>query len=110
MMPSLVNLRPVVDRLKSLQTQSTVAGNMSGQLRLLVESDALQLETVYSGLVNPSLGKQPQEQSSISPRSPGRQIRPRFPSNTLAPIAIQRNLQKSSWMSRTWPNLWDPTL
>jgi hypothetical protein len=55
-MPPLTDLRVIVERFKALHNQVSVAGNMDGSLRLLVESDIVHVETMYSGLLNPSLG------------------------------------------------------
>ena len=52
-------LRAVSDRYKSLSDKLFVLANMAGELKLRVESDEVKVETKWTGLVNPPLGKPP---------------------------------------------------
>ncbi|KAI8335409.1 checkpoint protein Hus1/Mec3 [Chlamydoabsidia padenii] len=53
--PSLQSIKPLVDRMKSLSKYMTIAANMNGQLKLSVDTDMAQVESVFSGLDNPRL-------------------------------------------------------
>ena len=56
MMPPLLTLRTIVERMKTMGDYLIVAGNMSGELVLKVEADAVQIETLFTKLINPPLG------------------------------------------------------
>ncbi|ORZ13944.1 checkpoint protein Hus1/Mec3 [Absidia repens] len=53
--PGLQTIKPLVDRMKSLSKYMTIAANMNGQLKLSVDTDAVQVESAFSGLDNPRL-------------------------------------------------------
>lgn len=57
LLPSLISLRHILERLKSLDNHVTLAANMIGELRMSVSSDSVDLTTFYRGLINPIMGK-----------------------------------------------------
>jgi len=65
MMPTLRNVRNVVDRMKNISDQLTVKANMGGQLSFIVESSLITVETKYKNLDHPQIEGRPQQ-----PRDP----------------------------------------
>ena len=55
-MPSLISVRSIVERIRSLSQVLTVSANMEGQFKLKAETDIVSVETFYRDLVNPELG------------------------------------------------------
>ncbi|KAJ1539699.1 hypothetical protein HK405_012541 [Cladochytrium tenue] len=55
-MPSLLSLRNICDRLKSLSADLVLTANMSGELALRAETDIASVEIQYRDLINPELG------------------------------------------------------
>ncbi|KAI8098912.1 checkpoint protein Hus1/Mec3 [Halteromyces radiatus] len=53
--PNLLAMKPIVDRMKSLSKYMTIAANMNGQLKLSVNTDMAQVDSVFSHLGNPRL-------------------------------------------------------
>lgn len=56
MMPNLQNLQIVAERMKALSEHIIVSANMAGEFTIKVETDLVQVETFYHGLLNPELG------------------------------------------------------
>jgi len=56
----LVTMRTVVDRMKNVCDQLTIAANMDGLLRLSVENELVTIATFYKNLEHPQMeGKSP---------------------------------------------------
>jgi hypothetical protein len=55
--PSLLQLRAVVDRMRSLANVLLLRANMCGELQLGVETDLVKVTTYYGDLAHPQLGK-----------------------------------------------------
>jgi hypothetical protein len=57
LLPPLMTLRHLLERLKSLDHHVTLAANMNGELRLNVSTDSVDITTFYRGLINPTISK-----------------------------------------------------
>ncbi|CAO3650492.1 unnamed protein product [Cunninghamella blakesleeana] len=55
LLPSLLTLKPMADRLKSLSKFLTVSVNMNGKMKLSVQTELAEVESVYHNLENPIL-------------------------------------------------------
>ncbi|TPX66824.1 hypothetical protein SpCBS45565_g04230 [Spizellomyces sp. 'palustris'] len=56
LLPPLTDVRTIAERMRPLGNHITVSANMAGDFLLKVETDAVRVETTFSGLVNPELG------------------------------------------------------
>ncbi|KAI9355022.1 checkpoint protein Hus1/Mec3 [Zopfochytrium polystomum] len=54
-MPSLLSVRNIVDRMKALSNDLTVSANNSGEFTLRAETDLVSVETFYKDLINPEI-------------------------------------------------------
>ncbi|KAG5463643.1 MAG: checkpoint protein Hus1/Mec3 [Olpidium bornovanus] len=61
MMPPLLNVRIIVERMKTMADNLIVAANMSGELLFKVETPSVRVETRFAGLTNPPLDVPPEE-------------------------------------------------
>jgi hypothetical protein len=57
LMPSLLAIRHVLERLKSLDHHVTLAANMNGELQLAMTTDSVDITTYYRNLINPAIGR-----------------------------------------------------
>ncbi|RKP03004.1 hypothetical protein CXG81DRAFT_5224, partial [Caulochytrium protostelioides] len=55
LLPPLDVLKPIVDKLRLLSPVVTLTGNARGQLLLHARADAVQVQTHFTGLINPNL-------------------------------------------------------
>ncbi|ORX93116.1 cell cycle checkpoint [Basidiobolus meristosporus CBS 931.73] len=55
MMPPLLSVRTIVERMRNISDHVIVSANMNGEFTLRVESEAVQVETFYKSLINPEL-------------------------------------------------------
>ncbi|KNC97376.1 uncharacterized protein SPPG_07303 [Spizellomyces punctatus DAOM BR117] len=55
LLPPLTDVRTIAERMRPLGNHITVSANMAGDFLLKVETDAVRVETTFSGLVNPEL-------------------------------------------------------
>ena len=56
LLPQLVKLRNVVERLRSLSDVIAVRANRSGKLQVSVRTDAVSTDVTWTGLNNPTMG------------------------------------------------------
>ncbi|KAJ1970210.1 Checkpoint protein hus1 [Dimargaris xerosporica] len=55
LMPSLMSIRSIAERMKAISNTIEVSANTNGELRLKVESELVQIVTYYKNLLNPEL-------------------------------------------------------
>lgn len=55
-LPSLLSIKTVIDRMKSISGDVIFSANLSGEMRLRVQSDAASVETEWRDLRHPELG------------------------------------------------------
>ncbi|KAI9306934.1 checkpoint protein Hus1/Mec3 [Cunninghamella echinulata] len=55
LLPNLLSMKPIGDRLKSLSKFLTLSVNMNGKIKLSVETELAQVEAIYNNLENPVL-------------------------------------------------------
>jgi HUS1 checkpoint protein len=55
MMPRLVNVAKLMDRLKNMSDTVTIRANMNGCLRFQVKTDLIKINTFYDGLEHPQI-------------------------------------------------------
>lgn len=66
LLPQLLSLKSVVERLKSLSSYMTIAANMRGDLQLGVNTDSVEVTTHYKDLVNPEINNLEGEEKPTS--------------------------------------------
>lgn len=66
LLPQLLSLKNVVERLKSLSSYMTIAANMRGELQLGVNTDSAEVTTHYKDLINPEINQQDDDQKPAS--------------------------------------------
>ncbi|KAJ1980468.1 Checkpoint protein hus1, partial [Dimargaris cristalligena] len=55
LMPSLTNIRSIVERMKTISNTLEISANTNGEFRLKVESELVEIVTYYKNLINPEL-------------------------------------------------------
>ncbi|KAJ3022436.1 UNVERIFIED_CONTAM: hypothetical protein HDU68_009160 [Siphonaria sp. JEL0065] len=69
MLPPVVAVKSMADRMKAIGTYMTVKANMSGEFVMLIENDMVKLETFYDDLDNPAIDPsqvEPSQQPSLN--------------------------------------------
>jgi hypothetical protein len=103
LLPQLVRLRAVVERLRTLSDTIAVRANKSGRLELSVKTDSVSTDVVWTGLSNPTMGdcsitvRSKFETDRLTYRSKGRQytgIEPTLSGSWHAPVIRRSDLSQ----------------
>ncbi|KAI8871502.1 cell cycle checkpoint [Ramicandelaber brevisporus] len=71
MMPPLLGLRSIAERLRSISDAIIISANMDGELILRGESEFVHVETAFQGLINPEMDMNASSQSTVTSGNQG---------------------------------------
>lgn len=57
LMPPLVSVRTIIDRMKSMSNYLTISANFNGEFILKIETEAVSVETYFKDLISPDLNQ-----------------------------------------------------